>query len=107
MDQAADHILIVDDDAELRGMLETYLAQNGYTAEFTLLCVLLQNPGRSLRRDNLVDLVQGNERTPFDRSIDVRVARLRRKIETDPDNPRHIRTVWGVGCLSSPAGGAT
>jgi DNA-binding response OmpR family regulator len=74
------------------------------TAEFTLLRVFLQHARRVLSRDQLVDLVQGHERMPFDRSIDVRVARLRRKIETDPDNPRYIRTVWGAGYLFSPTG---
>ncbi len=69
------------------------------TAEFTLLRVFVQNARRVLSRDNLVDLVQANERMPFDRSIDVRVARLRRKIEADPNSPRYIRTVWGAGYL--------
>jgi two-component system phosphate regulon response regulator OmpR len=77
------------------------------TAEFTLLSVLARHPGRVLSRDQLVSLAQDAERIPFDRSIDVRVARLRRKIEPDPDNPRYIRTVWGAGYLFSPgaAGG--
>ncbi len=76
------------------------------TAEFTLLRVFVQNARRVLSRDNLVELVQTNERMPFDRSIDVRVARLRRKIETDPNSPRYIRTVWGAGYLFAPEGEA-
>ena len=71
------------------------------TAEFTLLSILARHPGRVLSRDQLVSLAQDAERVPFDRSIDVRVARLRRKIEPDPDNPRYIRTVWGAGYLFS------
>ncbi|MHB9117407.1 MAG: response regulator [Burkholderiales bacterium] len=69
------------------------------TAEFTLLRILAQNPGRVLSREALVSLAQGEERMPFDRSVDVRIARLRRKMESDPDAPRHIRTVWGAGYL--------
>jgi len=42
---------------------------------------------------------------PFDRSIDVRVTRLRRKIEPDPEQPVYIRTVWGTGYLFAPSGG--
>lgn len=72
------------------------------TAEFTLLSVFARHPGRVLSRDQLVSLAQDAERIPFDRSIDVRVARLRRKIEPDPDNPRYIRTVWGAGYLFAP-----
>jgi DNA-binding response OmpR family regulator len=72
------------------------------TAEFTLLSVFARHPGRVLSRDQLASLAQDAERIPFDRSIDVRVARLRRKIEPDPDNPRYIRTVWGAGYLFSP-----
>jgi DNA-binding response OmpR family regulator len=69
------------------------------TAEFTLLSIFARHPGRVLSRDQLVSLARDAERIPFDRSIDVRVARLRRKIEPDPDNPRYIRTVWGAGYL--------
>ena len=74
------------------------------TAEFTLLSVLARHPGRVLSREQLVSLAQDAERMPFDRSIDVRVARQRRKIEPDPDNPRYIRTVWGAGYLFAPGG---
>lgn len=77
------------------------------TAEFTLLRIFAQNPGKVLNRDRLVNLVQEDERMPFDRSIDVRVARLRRKIEPNPDEPSYIRTVWGAGYLFAPHGGAT
>jgi len=51
-----------------------------------------------------MDLVRGHDRHPFDRSIDVRVTRLRRKIEPDPANPIYIRTIWGRGYLFSPDG---
>jgi two-component system phosphate regulon response regulator OmpR len=57
-----------------------------------------------LSRDTLIDLIKGYDRSPFDRSIDVRVARLRRKIEPDPDSPVYIRTVRGEGYLFTPQG---
>ncbi|WP_407276238.1 winged helix-turn-helix domain-containing protein [Halothiobacillus sp. DCM-1] len=76
------------------------------TAEFTLLAVFLRHPRQVLSRDRLTDLVQGVERMPLDRSIDARVARLRKRIEADTQNPRFIRTVWGVGYLFDPDGRA-
>ena len=51
-----------------------------------------------------MDMLKGYDRDPFDRSIDVRVTRLRRKIETNPAEPAYIRTVWGQGYLFSPKG---
>jgi DNA-binding response OmpR family regulator len=74
--------------------------------EFLLLRVFAENPNRVLSRDTLVDLIKGYDRSPFDRSIDVRVARLRRKIEPDPNAPRYIRTAWGAGYLFTPKGEA-
>jgi two-component system, OmpR family, phosphate regulon response regulator OmpR len=74
------------------------------TGEFTLLRVLAEHPQRVLDRNTLLDLIKGYEHQPFDRSIDVRVARLRRKIEADPGNPRYIRTIWGRGYLFAPDG---
>ena len=74
------------------------------TGEFTLLRVLVEHPQRVLDRNTLLDLIKGYEHQPFDRSIDVRVARLRRKIEDDASNPRYIRTVWGRGYLFAPDG---
>jgi DNA-binding response OmpR family regulator len=53
-----------------------------------------------------MDWLKGYERDPFDRSIDVRVTRLRKKLEDDPANPVYIRTVWGQGYLFSPKGKA-
>ena len=75
-------------------------------AEFALLKVLLEHPDRVLGRDTLVDLLKGYERGPFDRMVDVRVTRLRRKIEVDPARPVYLRTVWGEGYLFSPRGAA-
>ncbi|MCX7898385.1 MAG: response regulator [Rhodocyclaceae bacterium] len=75
------------------------------SAEFDLLAVFMARPHRVLSRDRLIDLLKGYERDPFDRSIDIRVARLRRKIEPDPAAPVYIRTVRGVGYLFNPNGG--
>lgn len=74
--------------------------------EFNLLSILAEHPNRVLSRDFLMDLMKGYERDPFDRSIDVRVTRLRRKIEADPASPEYLRTVWGQGYLFAPGGGA-
>jgi len=70
--------------------------------EFSLLRIFVEHPNRVLSRDSLMDLLKGYERTPFDRSIDVRVTRLRRKIEDDPATPVYVRTVWGEGYLFVP-----
>ena len=66
-------------------------------AEFRLLRVLAANPGRVFTRERLMDLVQGRDFDGVDRSIDVHISRLRTKIESDPKNPRWIKTVWGTG----------
>lgn len=75
------------------------------SGEFALLRVFLDYPNHVLSRDSLVDKLKGYDRSPFDRSIDVRIARLRRKIEPDPADPRYILTEWGQGYRFSPDGG--
>ncbi|MGC8807282.1 MAG: response regulator [Thiomonas sp.] len=75
-------------------------------AEFTLLQAMAEHPNRVLSRDQLIDWLKGYERDAFDRSIDVRVTRLRRKIEPDPAHPVYIRTIRGQGYLFNPAGAA-
>ena len=72
-------------------------------AEFDLLHIFVEHPNRVLSRDSIMDLLDGRERDPFDRSVDVRVTRLRHKIEEEPAHPRYIRTVWGVGYQFTPA----
>jgi len=74
------------------------------SGEFDLLNILAENPNKVLNRDRILDLLTGAERSPFDRSIDVRVTRLRSKIETDPSRPTYIKTIWGKGYLFSPEG---
>ncbi len=77
------------------------------SGEFTLLRIFLEHPNQVLTRDHLITLVKGYERAPFDRSVDVRVTRLRRKIEPNPEAPVYLRTIWGEGYLFSPRGEAT
>ena len=65
--------------------------------EFALLREFIRHPGRVLSRDYLLDALGGKRPDPFDRSIDVLVGRLRKKIEADPKQPRLIVTVPGEG----------
>ena len=74
------------------------------SGEFDLLAILVSNPNKVLDRDRILDLLTGAERSPFDRSIDVRVTRLRGKIEADPSAPLFIKTVWGKGYMFCPDG---
>ena len=74
------------------------------SGEFDLLCVLTAHPNKVLDRDRILDLLTGAERSPFDRSIDVRVTRLRSKIEPDPAEPVYIKTIWGKGYMFCPDG---
>lgn len=74
------------------------------SAEYALLAAFVGHPGRVLSRDVLVDMLKGYERDPFDRSVDSRVTRLRRKIEANPTAPQFIRTVRGEGYLFNPQG---
>ncbi len=67
------------------------------SGDFKLLDVFLNRPKRVLSRDQLMDLTGGTEWNPLDRAIDNQIARLRKKIECDPSNPRLIKTVRGVG----------
>jgi two-component system phosphate regulon response regulator OmpR len=71
--------------------------------EFELLRVFIENPGKALSRDRLLTLTKNREWDPYDRSIDIRVARLRRKLEAGTDGPGVIRTVRGVGYMFVPA----
>ena len=71
-------------------------------SEFDLLKVFAENPNRPLNRDWLLEVTAHREMAAFDRSIDLRIARLRRKIEPDPAHPTAIRTVRGVGYMFVP-----
>jgi two-component system phosphate regulon response regulator OmpR len=88
----ASHQLFAADESEipLTGM------------EFDLLKVFLERPNQVLNRDQLLTLTRNREWEPFDRSIDIRIARVRRKIEADPERPQAIRTVRGTGYMYVP-----
>ena len=74
------------------------------SGEIALLRIFVEQPNRVLSRDHLIERLKGYERGAFDRSIDVRVTRLRRKIEDDAAHPAYIRTVRGEGYLFHPLG---
>ena len=69
------------------------------TLEFRLLYYLASRPNRVFTRDQLLDAVWGTDRFVTPRSVDVYVRRLREKIESDPENPLHLKTVRGAGYL--------
>ena len=76
---------------------EAGTVQDLTTAEFNMLAMFAQRPTRVLSRDNIMDMLKGHDWSPFDRSIDALIVRLRRKIEVQPEAPRLIKTVRGVG----------
>jgi len=86
---------------------EVYLANKPVRltpVEFRLLGVLIKESGRTFSRAQLVDRVYGFDFDGFDRTVDVHIRNLRRKLEPDPDHPQYIRTVYGAGYTF--AGGA-
>jgi DNA-binding response OmpR family regulator len=89
-----DRRLLVDPDSSAE---ETLAA-----SEFDLLKVLTENPNRPLGRDWLLEVIAHRETDSFDRAIDLRITRLRKKIEIDPAHPEAIRTVRGVGYMFVP-----
>jgi two-component system, OmpR family, response regulator len=70
--------------------------------EFDLLCTFAQHPGRVLSRDFLLEHTRGREAGPFDRTIDVQVGRLRKKLEADAEDPQLIKSVRGAGYILVP-----
>jgi len=91
-------------DVAAQRLTKSGVEVNLTTAEFAILQIFTSHPNRVLSRDQLMDMLKGYDRDPFDRSIDVRVTRLRRKIEPNPTEPVYIRTIWGQGYLFSPKG---
>ena len=73
------------------------------TGEFDLLAAFVNNANQVLTRDRLLDLARNREAGPFDRTIDVQVGRLRRKLEEDPQRPTMIKTVRGSGYIFTPS----
>ncbi|MGA8898945.1 response regulator [Bradyrhizobium sp.] len=76
-------------------------------SEFGLLKVFAANPKRVLSRERLLELANARDSEAFDRAVDLRIMRIRRKIEIDPTKPAVIRTIRGGGYLFSPAGDKT
>jgi DNA-binding response OmpR family regulator len=76
-------------------------------SEFSLLKVFAANPKRVLSRERLLELANARDAEAFDRAVDLRIMRIRRKIEVDPTKPAVIRTIRGGGYLFSPAGEKT
>jgi DNA-binding response OmpR family regulator len=71
-------------------------------SEFELLATLMESPGRVFTREQLLERLQGGEYEGVERTIDVHVRNLRRKIEPDPSRPRYVETVFGVGYRCRP-----
>ena len=83
------------------------LTRNGETVpltsgEFAVLKVFARHPRVPLSREKLMLLARGREYSAFDRSLDVQISRLRKLIEADPQHPRYLQTVWGVGYVFVP-----
>lgn len=72
--------------------------------EFRLLKLFVENRGRVLNRDQILEQAHDRPWDPFDRSIDIRISRLRRKLEVNPQKPEIIRTVRGIGYVFDPEG---
>ena len=90
-------------DMQARRLFEASGDELPITAmEYDLLRYFIANPNRVLSRDQLLTHTRNREWEPFDRSIDIRIGRLRRKVEVDPDAPRTIRTVRNAGYMYVP-----
>ena len=97
---AQDHAELDDQVTEVRRLLILSFLVLGAGL---LLMAFIQHPGRVLNRDQLLDLAKGRSAAPLDRTIDLQVSRLRRKIEEDARNPEIIKTIWGDGYIFAPA----
>ena len=73
--------------------------------EFDLLKAFVEHPNKVLSRDRILNLSQQRDWDPFDRSVDLRVMRLRKKIEPDPEHPQYIKTIRNEGYVFLPGGG--
>ncbi|MGE3604207.1 MAG: two-component system response regulator OmpR [Lautropia sp.] len=89
-------------DMSTRALTRDGQRVNLTTGEFSVLKVLVRHPKVPLSREKLMLLARGREYGAFDRSLDVQISRLRKLIEPDPQNPRYIQTVWGVGYVFVP-----
>lgn len=90
-------------DLDSRQLLDVEQKEISLTAmEFDLLRVFAERPNRALSRDQLLSLTQNRDWDPYDRSVDIRIARLRKKLEPDTEKPQVIKTVRGVGYMFVP-----
>ncbi len=90
-------------DADARRLTNGHNAEVSLTTgEFDLLCVFVQQAGRVLSRDFLLESTHRREAGPFDRTVDVQVGRLRKKLEVDPEDPQIIKSVRGKGYILVP-----
>ena len=96
--QFGEFVLDLEEQVLLREGQEVKLT----SGEMALLIVLVEHPNRVLSREQLMDMINTGEHDPFDRSIDVRITRLRQKIEDTNAKPRFIRTIWGQGYRFTP-----
>lgn len=93
-------------DLERRKVFDAAGGEVALTAmEFDLVRAFAENPDRVLTRDQLLDLAHHRRWDPFDRSIDIRVGRIRRKLEREPQRPSLIKTVHGIGYVYASDGG--
>ena len=69
------------------------------SSEFECLALLVNNSGKVLNRDQIIEQLRGIEWDAFNRSVDITMSRLRQKLGDDPKNPRFIKTIWGTGYL--------
>jgi two-component system, OmpR family, response regulator len=92
-------------DLDVRSLRDEEDNEHPLTAsEYNLLRAFAENPKRVLSRERLLELANARDAEAFDRAVDIRIMRIRRKIEPDPAHPRVIRTVRGGGYLFSPTG---
>jgi len=86
---------------ELVGQLDD-IGEGSYQVRDAFIYVAYTYPGRVLNRDQLLEQAHDRAWDPYDRSIDIRISRLRKKIEADPSKPQIIKTVRGTGYVFSP-----
>ncbi|MGE7413282.1 response regulator [Methylobacterium tarhaniae] len=95
---------VIVDTETLRLRDEAGTAQILTRSEYALLKAFLDNPKRVLTRERLLEIADARDPEAFDRAIDVRINRIRKKVEPDPANPRFIKTVRGIGYVFRPDG---
>jgi two-component system OmpR family response regulator len=87
-------------DVSARRLLDSTGTETALTAgEFAILSAFVQHPDRVLSRDFLLEKTRGREAAPFDRTIDVQIGRLRKKLEVNADDPQIIKSVRGAGYI--------